>query len=83
MLRYFVAAHFWLLFLMALLFGSEYARIKPYRYQVFGVGFIDTTQYNFLVLITLAATVHFTRAWWKTRNDVTPIKVRRHHELET
>ncbi len=82
MLRYFVAGHFWLLFLMTLLFGSGYARTLPDRYHVFGVGYLDPTHYTFLVLFTLAATAFFTRAWWKTRDDVKPIKADRHPELD-
>jgi hypothetical protein len=83
MLRYFVAGHVWLFFLLALLFGSGYARTAPSRYHVLGVGFIDPTRFNLLVLFTLAATVYFTRAWWKTRDDMKPIGAHRHHELET
>ena len=33
MLRYFVAGHVWLFFLLALLFGSGYARHSPSSYQ--------------------------------------------------
>jgi len=82
MLRYFIAGHVWLFFLIALLFGSGYARHSPSRYHVFGYGFIDPTHYNLLVLFTLAATTYFTRAWWKTRDDVKPNKAQRHPELD-
>ena len=83
MLRYFVAGHLWLFFFLALLFGSGYARHSPSRYHVLGVGFIDPTHYNLLVLFTFAATVFFTRAWWKTRDEAKPLKPHRHPEVDT
>ena len=66
-----------------LLFGSGYARHSPVYYNVFGVGFIDPTHFHILVLFTFAAAAFFTRAWWKTRDDMRPAKAYHRQELET
>jgi hypothetical protein len=82
MLRYFIAGHFWLLFLLSLLFGAGDPRTGSSRYHVLGFGSVDPAKYNILVLFTLAVTGYFTRAWWMTRDDVRPIKGHRHPELD-
>ena len=72
MLRYFVAANFWLLIALTIFVGRTHERSGPQRYSFFGAGaWLSPVEYWGLLIIVLgvSATLGFRYERTRSRSD--------------
>ena len=69
MLRYFVAANFWLFVALTLFIGRTYERSNPERYSFFGAGaWLSPAEYWCMLIAVLIIAATFGYRYERTRN---------------